>query len=195
MKADPGFYDYWPYENRPRIEWPGGARVAFWVAPNIEYYELDPPANPYRKAWPQPYPALPGYSIRDYGNRVGHVRQMEVLDRYGVRVIALSKDDQATAQAHRTRDDLHFDLLTDPNLIIIKQFGLLHEGAIEFRTWFLAGHFPMGYPTGFKQMAIPTTLILDEEGVVRWIDQADDYRIRGDQARTEQALVEVFGTA
>lgn len=41
MNNDPGFYDYWPYENRPKINWPGGARVAFWVAPNIEYYELD----------------------------------------------------------------------------------------------------------------------------------------------------------
>jgi allantoinase len=85
MKAEPGFYDYWPYENRPKIEWPNGAKLAFWVAPNIEYYELDPPANPYRKAWPQPSPALPGYTIRDWGNRVGHVRQMEVLEKYGVR--------------------------------------------------------------------------------------------------------------
>ena len=85
MREDPGLYDYWPYIDRPRIEWPGGARVAFWVAPNIEFYELDPPQNPQRKAWPQPYPAIPGYSIRDYGNRVGHVRQMEVLDKYRVR--------------------------------------------------------------------------------------------------------------
>lgn len=85
MKADPGLYDYWPWEGRPKITWPGGARVAFWVAPNIEFYELNPPANPHRKAWPQPYPATPGYSIRDYGNRVGHMRQMEVLDRYNIR--------------------------------------------------------------------------------------------------------------
>jgi peptidoglycan/xylan/chitin deacetylase (PgdA/CDA1 family) len=85
MKQDPGLYDYWPYHDRPKIRWPGGPRLAFWVAPNIEFYELDPPANPQRKAWPQPYPALPGYSIRDYGNRVGHVRQMELLDKYGVR--------------------------------------------------------------------------------------------------------------
>ena len=85
MREDPGLYDYWPYQDRPRIEWPNGARLAFWVAPNIEFYELAPPANPQRKAWPQPYPAVPGYSIRDYGNRVGHVRQMDVLDRYGVR--------------------------------------------------------------------------------------------------------------
>lgn len=85
MREDPGLYDYWPYCDRPRIRWPGGARLAFWVAPNIEFYELDPPHNPQRKAWPQPYPAVPGYSIRDYGNRVGHTRQMQVLDRYGIR--------------------------------------------------------------------------------------------------------------
>ena len=85
MKPDPGYYDYWPYENRPKIKWPNGARVAFWVAPNIEFYELDPPANPLRKAWPTPHPSVPGYAIRDYGNRVGHERQMKVLDRFGVR--------------------------------------------------------------------------------------------------------------
>ena len=85
MKEDPGFYQYWPYDRRPKITWPNGARVAFWVAPNIEFYELNPPDNPFRKPWPQPAPALPGYTIRDYGNRVGHVRQMEVLDKYNVR--------------------------------------------------------------------------------------------------------------
>ena len=85
MKADLRLYDYWPWRDRPRIVWPDGARLAFWVAPNIEFYELDPPVNPHRKPWPQPYPAVPGYSIRDYGNRVGHARQMALLDRYGIR--------------------------------------------------------------------------------------------------------------
>ncbi len=85
MKEDPGYYEEWPYEGRPAIRWPNGARVAFWVAPNIEFYELDPPRNPHRAAWPHPVPAVPGYSIRDYGNRVGHVRQMRLLDKYGVR--------------------------------------------------------------------------------------------------------------
>jgi len=85
MKADPGFYQYWPYQNRPKIRWPDGKKLAFWVAPNIEFYELDPPDNPHRKAWPQPYPAIQGYGIRDYGNRVGHMRQMALLDKYGIR--------------------------------------------------------------------------------------------------------------
>ena len=85
MLEDLELYDYWPYHHRPKITWPNNARLAFWVAPNIEFYELDPPLNPSRKAWPQPYPATQGYSIRDYGNRVGHVRQMRILDKYGVR--------------------------------------------------------------------------------------------------------------
>lgn len=85
MKRDPGYYEYWPYAGRPRIRWPNGARLAFWVAPNIEFYELDPPFNPMRAPWPHAAPYVPGYSIRDYGNRVGHMRQMRLLDKYHVR--------------------------------------------------------------------------------------------------------------
>ena len=84
-QPDLGLYDYWPYHQRPKIVWPDGARLAFWVAPNIEFYELNPPQNPQRKPWPRPYPDISGYSIRDYGNRVGHERQMRLLDRYGIR--------------------------------------------------------------------------------------------------------------
>ena len=85
MKSDPGLYDYSPYAGRPKIEWPGGARIAFWVAPNIEYYELDPPGNPSRTPWPKPMPDVVPYSERDFGNRVGHWRMMDVLDRHNVR--------------------------------------------------------------------------------------------------------------
>lgn len=84
-KADPGLYGYWPYDARPKITWPGGARVALWIAPNIEFYEYAPPANPHRKPWPRPLPDVLGYATRDYGNRVGHQRMMRVMDRFGLR--------------------------------------------------------------------------------------------------------------
>ena len=38
------------YRDRPPVVWPGGKSVAVWVAPNLEYYEIDPPAHPQRKA-------------------------------------------------------------------------------------------------------------------------------------------------
>jgi len=85
MKSDPNLYDYWPYQDRPKIVWPGGRKLAFWVAPNIEYYEYDPPSNPQRPGWPKPAPEIVGYSQRDWGNRVGHWRLMELLDKYSMR--------------------------------------------------------------------------------------------------------------
>lgn len=84
-QEDPELYYYSPWNDRPKIEWPGGARVAFWVAPNIEYYELEPPKHPTKYPWWRPAPDLPNYSIRDYGNRCGFWRMVEVLDRFGIR--------------------------------------------------------------------------------------------------------------
>ncbi len=85
MRRDPGLYDYTAMNERPIVRWPNGARVAFWVAPNLEFYELAPPDNPTRTPWPRPLPDVVPYSHRDYGNRVGHWRMMEVLDSCGVR--------------------------------------------------------------------------------------------------------------
>jgi peptidoglycan/xylan/chitin deacetylase (PgdA/CDA1 family) len=85
MLADPGRYDYLPSVDRPVIDWPGGARVAVWVAPNIEHYEYSPPPSPLRTATPRPAPDVNWLTLRDYGNRAGVWRMMEVMDRYGVR--------------------------------------------------------------------------------------------------------------
>jgi peptidoglycan/xylan/chitin deacetylase (PgdA/CDA1 family) len=82
---DPGFYDHLPWNRRPTIRWPDGARVAFWVAPNIEFYELNPPRNPSRAAWGRPAPDVLNYTYRDYGNRAGFWRMFEAMERCGVR--------------------------------------------------------------------------------------------------------------
>ncbi|MDT3678882.1 MAG: polysaccharide deacetylase family protein [Burkholderiaceae bacterium] len=80
----------WPYlpriprAQRPVVRWPGDARIAFWIAPNIEFYELYPPVNPVRASWPRPAPDILNYSWRDYGNRVGVWRCLEVFDRHKV---------------------------------------------------------------------------------------------------------------
>jgi len=85
MLSEPGHYDYAPYRDRPTITWPNGARIAFWLAPNIEHYEIDPPPNPRRPPWPRPHPDILGYSHRDYGNRVGFWRMADAMAKYGVR--------------------------------------------------------------------------------------------------------------
>ncbi|WP_091737568.1 polysaccharide deacetylase family protein [Phenylobacterium immobile] len=85
MVSDPNVYDYWPYADRPKVVWPGGKKLAFWIAPNIEFYEFAPPVNAQRPGWPKPSPDVVGYSQRDWGNRVGHWRLMELFDKYGLR--------------------------------------------------------------------------------------------------------------
>lgn len=81
--ADPGLYDYSPYRDRVRIDWPDGKTVAVWVSPNLEFYEIDPPVNPHRRSWPKPHPDVVGYGHRDHANRVGFWRMAEVMERHG----------------------------------------------------------------------------------------------------------------
>ena len=85
MKRDPDLYGYLPYNRRPVIRWPDGARVAFWVAPNIEFYELHPPKNPARAAWSRPAPDVLNYAYRDYGNRAGFWRLLDAMKRCNMR--------------------------------------------------------------------------------------------------------------
>ncbi|OCC23568.1 polysaccharide deacetylase [Croceicoccus estronivorus] len=80
---DPGLYDFRPYRDRPRLEWPDGKSVAVWVSPNLEFYEIDPPANPFRKSWTKPHPDIVPYGHRDYANRIGHWRMAEVMEKHG----------------------------------------------------------------------------------------------------------------
>lgn len=90
MEAQPyGPFAYVPIRDRPPITWPGGARVALWVIPNIEFFALDA-ATPGGSG---NVPDVSAWSKRDYGNRVGIFRMMEVMEKYGVRgTVALNAD-------------------------------------------------------------------------------------------------------
>ncbi len=80
-------------------------------------------------------------------------------------------------------------LLADPQLKVIRQYGLEHHKALEFSTVrFQLFGIPLALVPSVKTMAAPTTLLIDEEGIVRWIDQADDYRIRSDNERILAAV-------
>ena len=39
MPLPPNRVDYSPIIDRPAIKWPNEARVALWIAPNVEHYE------------------------------------------------------------------------------------------------------------------------------------------------------------
>lgn len=76
-------YPYVPIHKRPQYDWPQGARLAVTFCSNIEYFAfraglgVDPSGNPE----PQTHR---NYAWRDYGNRVGVWRYLDLLDEFGL---------------------------------------------------------------------------------------------------------------
>jgi peptidoglycan/xylan/chitin deacetylase (PgdA/CDA1 family) len=88
-----GPFPYSPIIRRPQLTWPGGAQVALWIIPNIEFFSLMEKVPAGAGGSGAPVPDVPAWSARDYGNRVGVFRLMQVLDRYGMRgTVALNSD-------------------------------------------------------------------------------------------------------
>jgi peptidoglycan/xylan/chitin deacetylase (PgdA/CDA1 family) len=84
-------YTYWPLPERPTIQWPDGARVAFWIIPNVEHFRLD---KPFLASGPGgALPDVSNFAQRDYGPRVGIWRFMDIFDKYGIRAtVTLNSD-------------------------------------------------------------------------------------------------------
>lgn len=81
---------YSPATGRPPIHWPDGARIAVWLAVNVEHYEFVPPSGAHHRPYPRvgTPPDVQQYAFREYGNRVGFWRLLDLLDRYDVPVTA-----------------------------------------------------------------------------------------------------------
>jgi peptidoglycan/xylan/chitin deacetylase (PgdA/CDA1 family) len=87
---DNPWYDYSPFPQRPKLTWPKNARVAFCVVLPLEYYELLPAEDSIRDSrfvgeFGNYHPDYRTWTQREYGNRTGIFRVMDVLDRYQVR--------------------------------------------------------------------------------------------------------------
>ena len=83
--ADPhALFPYRAIVDAPKIRWPKRARVAVWVIPNVEHFHIEDG---------NAAPDIRNYSRRDYGNRVGVWRVMDVLEKHGIRgTVALNAE-------------------------------------------------------------------------------------------------------
>ena len=118
------------------------------------------------------------------------------LQAAGIEIVALSCDPPAAAQAHQRRDGLGFQLLCDPELAVIRQYGVEHRKALQIsgaRVNLLG--LSVGTRPARTTMAAPTTLLIDEHGIVRWIDQTDDYKVRSSAERVVAAVTRTLGVA
>lgn len=95
QQTDYGPFPYSPINRRAKWKWPNGARLALWVIPNIEYFSLKTPlaGQSWEKASELKSPTVRPWGQRDYGNRVGIFRLMEVMDKHGIRGTAATNAD------------------------------------------------------------------------------------------------------
>lgn len=87
-------HDRYPFRILPRtapVQWPGGARIALWVAVHVGHFPLDMPLKPFIApgGMERPYPSFWDYTQRDYGNRIGIYRLMRAMAARGVPGTAL----------------------------------------------------------------------------------------------------------
>jgi peptidoglycan/xylan/chitin deacetylase (PgdA/CDA1 family) len=73
-----GRYPYSPLPARPAYDWPGGKRLAVYVALNLEWFSFGEGLGA-ELAPGGPQPDVLNYAWRDYGNRVGVFRLAELM--------------------------------------------------------------------------------------------------------------------
>jgi peptidoglycan/xylan/chitin deacetylase (PgdA/CDA1 family) len=76
-------YRYVPITERKPYTWPNGARLAIFTAMNVEAFPFAEGMG-VELAPGQPQPDVVNYSWRDYGNRVGFWRLLDMLDEFKI---------------------------------------------------------------------------------------------------------------
>lgn len=118
------------------------------------------------------------------------------LSKYGVEIVAISNDSTSEQLTHKQRDNLSHALVSDPAFNIIRQYGVEHHkgfGSNANETMTMFGiTMPLPWKMKFKAMSIPTSILVNEEGKIVWIDQSDDYRLRASEQAVMTAVTANF---
>jgi len=105
------------------------------------------------------------------------------LDARGVHIVTVCADTAAVIRRTRARHGLHAVMLPDPELAITDRYRLRNPKNFALKSGVIV------------PLPIPTTILVDAEGTVRWIDQATDYMRRSDPARVLDAVRELDADA
>ncbi len=103
-----------------------------------------------------------------------------MLDDHDVQLVTLCTD--TPEQIRKGMDDhgAKAVMLSDRDLSVVHLYNLENKNP-QVNFW------------GAPGLPIPTTILADRDGIVRWIDQSDDYRVRSQPDRVIRALREALG--
>ncbi|MEP2734807.1 MAG: polysaccharide deacetylase [Erythrobacter sp.] len=195
-------YDYVPITERAPLQWPGNAKVALIVTINMETWDLTKDTDqPYYAGGPALLPNMlagripdyPNYSWREYGQRVGVWRIIDMLDQLGAKASCTTnavtfERRNAMTQACLDRGweliahnyeqgELLTDFHDDPDAErdIIRRSIAIYEEHV--------GKRPQGWLSSSLRGTLNTPSILAEEGFSFYCDIMNDdqpYMIRTD---------------
>jgi peroxiredoxin len=92
-----------------------------------------------------------------------------------VQILAISPDSNERSQALAERLRARYRFLTDRDLTVTRRYGLVHARG---------GNKGQDVPR-------PTTVVIDRQGIVRWLSLADNIQVRpepGDVSRAVRSL-------
>jgi len=95
--------------------------------------------------------------------------------------VAVSSDTVERTAGGMSKHGLHAVMLSDPDLAVTDRYNLRNPRNFALKSGIIV------------PLAIPTTFLVDGAGVVRWIDQADDYQKRSDPERVLAAIRATLG--
>jgi peroxiredoxin len=103
------------------------------------------------------------------------------LDARGIRIVALSSDTVEQTARGMGKHGLRATMLADPDLAVTDRYNLRNPKNFAPKSGVIV------------PLAIPTTFLVDARGIVRWIDQTDDYQRRSDPGRVLAAIRATLG--
>ena len=112
----------------------------------------------------------------------------------GIDIVAMTHAPVEAVARQIDRDGLGFPILVDSDLSATRRLGWFDRNGLKHVTRRVLG-VPIGVPVGFRRMPRPATALIDESGIIRWLDMTDDYRLRGDEDTIRDGVGTAFGVA
>lgn len=98
------------------------------------------------------------------------------LDARQIAIVAVCADSAEKIRAGRGKHGLRAIMVPDPELVVTDRYGLRNPKNFALKSGVIV------------PLPIPTTILVDAGGTVRWIDQATDYMVRSDPERVRAAI-------
>ena len=97
---------------------------------------------------------------------------MSEAEKAVVEIVAVSPDPNARSHEMAQRLHLGYRFVADPDLAVTRRYGLVHA---------------RGGQQG-EDVPIPTTVVLDRDGVVRWLWISNNFQVRPDPNEVRRAV-------